>query len=100
MKLIYCTSCGDILALDYKLRSCQCGKCKGKYTDSRLAVTNGQGVALVISTPDLHRAALWSGFDMNQRKGFSDNPLRMNLQCFVRDNDGVGNPHTTIDANI
>ena len=33
MKLIYCSNCKDIYNLNYKMKSCSCGKTKGIYVD-------------------------------------------------------------------
>lgn len=39
MKLIFCPTCFDVVKLIPKItRSCQCGKCKGKYINNEDAV--------------------------------------------------------------
>ena len=47
MKLILCRECEDVFKLDYKLRSCKCGQCKGKYLKDGINATY-QGPAVPI----------------------------------------------------
>jgi len=42
MKLVLCTECHDVFKLDYLMRTCKCGLCRGKYLDDGLnAVYSG-----------------------------------------------------------
>ena len=42
MKLIICLNCDDVFKLDYKERTCKCGRAKGKYLkDGYNAVYSG-----------------------------------------------------------
>ena len=38
MKLIFCPDCHDVFKLSKKVRTCECGKCKGKYIDNLYAI--------------------------------------------------------------
>ena len=40
MKLIFCPDCQDVFKLAKTLRSCECGKCSGKYINNLEAVYN------------------------------------------------------------
>lgn len=59
MKLILCKNCWDVVKLSTKeIRSCECGKCKGQYTDDLNAWYSGEhAVPLGINNFDLSRAA-------------------------------------------
>lgn len=47
MKLLYCTSCSDVVGLTYpKERSCHCGACKGAYSNPVDAWFTGPGVMI------------------------------------------------------
>ena len=49
MKLLMCTDCDSIFKLTLTLRSCECGKVKGRYEpDGSHAVVNGEGYSLAI----------------------------------------------------
>ena len=43
MKILLCDSCGDLFNLKDELKSCKCGKTKGKYCTNQLnaVITNG-----------------------------------------------------------
>lgn len=41
MKLLFCDKCLDIIKLTKIIKSCKCGKTKGKYIDSLRAVYSG-----------------------------------------------------------
>lgn len=41
MKLIVCRSCRDVVALDFDMRQCKCGKSEGRYLDNDLAAVAG-----------------------------------------------------------
>jgi len=43
MKLLFCSSCGDVFAIHKQERSCLCGKTKGRYLDNVNAVYSGTG---------------------------------------------------------
>jgi len=44
MKLIFCTTCQDIIKINYELTSCKCGHVKALYCDDgRVIQWNGNG---------------------------------------------------------
>ena len=55
MKLIFCPDCQDVFKLSKKLRSCECGKCSGKYINNLEAVYNN-GIPLGFNNQSLGMA--------------------------------------------
>ena len=53
MKLIFCTSCHDIVKLHSEPRTCLCGKSGGRYVDELNAEIKGHAVPLGISNVTL-----------------------------------------------
>lgn len=53
MKLLYCNSCQDVLAIKDELRTCECGKCKARKKDKKYTEWNGQGAILGIDNREL-----------------------------------------------
>jgi len=49
MKLLYCKHCKDIFNLKPSIKSCECGKSSGYYTDDLNAVYSGECVPLGIA---------------------------------------------------
>jgi hypothetical protein len=43
MKLLYCSSCGDIFNLTKTTKACSCGAVSGKYKDNLTAEYTGRG---------------------------------------------------------
>jgi hypothetical protein len=58
MKLIYCPFCHDVFRLRDLLRTCDCGKSSGKYTNGARAVYMGYAVPLGILNHSLRHAAI------------------------------------------
>lgn len=46
MKLFYCTTCHDVVALHYQIRECECGLSMGYYTDQLNAEIAGPCVPI------------------------------------------------------
>ena len=46
MKLIFCPSCRDVLALRMHFRSCECGKSGGRYVDNLNAIIKGDAIPI------------------------------------------------------
>ncbi len=46
MKLLMCLDCGDIFSLNMNLKTCSCGKTKGRYVDSLNAEIEGNCKAI------------------------------------------------------
>lgn len=88
MKLLFCPNCWDIFKLDYKKRSCLCGKAIGYYTDDSNAVVNGHGISMGISNNIL--------FLLTQTK--ITTPIK--VTAFARPHEGITNPHTTVNPSL
>ena len=100
MKLLFCPECDDVFKLDYNLRTCECGKTKGKYNDDANAVTNGKGVCMAIGNGSLKEAARkLMEFSSESNRDFYKNNCRVEY-CWVRPHEGRGNPHTKEDENL
>ena len=46
MKLLFCKECNAVFSLTLKEKSCDCGKTKGRYTDTLNAVYQGPAMSL------------------------------------------------------
>jgi len=55
MKLLFCPDCKDVFRLTKKVRSCECGKCKGKYINNIDAIYN-EGIPLGFDNTSLGMA--------------------------------------------
>lgn len=55
MKLLFCPDCGDVFKLQKTTKSCQCGKCKGKYINNLDAIYN-DGIPLGFNNETLGMA--------------------------------------------
>jgi len=100
MKLICCPDCQDVFKLDPdEKRTCKCGKCSGEYIDNSNAVTNGYGISLAIGNGSLNGAILDLRVDKKHR-GRSEYIDQFKVLCWVRPNEGMGNPHTRIDDKL
>jgi len=53
MKLILCRNCGDVFKLDYKVRACKCGACKGQYLPDGLHAEYTDGIPLGFANDSL-----------------------------------------------
>lgn len=90
MKLLFCPRCYDVFKLDYELKECKCGMCKGRYKlDGGHAVVNGQGMSLVIANPDLAQA-----FEKKSRYNV------MPIRCWARPHEGPDNPRTKVVEDL
>ena len=56
MKLIQCLKCQDIFNLNYKEKSCSCGKVKGRYVDESRAEVSGVHMAIAIGNGSYRNA--------------------------------------------
>lgn len=89
MKLLFCPECDDIIKLTRsETRSCKCGQCVGKYVDNLYAVTNGNGICLAISNPDLLGLIIDGVFGKTP------------VTCWARPHEGKHNPHTIVDPDL
>ncbi len=90
MKLLLCLECHDIIKLDYEVKSCKCGRCRGKYNkDGLTAVVNGNGLSIGINNNDIYPAL------ENVYKGGVGH-----IKCWARPHEGDHNPHTKIDKEL
>ena len=101
MKLLFCEKCEDLFKLDIgKLRTCSCGRVKGKYVNNSEAVVNGKGYSIAIG----NGALLGAAHHLNKldTKGTRNYFIENNsiMYCWVRPHEGNGNPHTKIDINL
>lgn len=97
MKLIFCDTCKDVFKLTVgRVRSCECGKCRGRYDDNgSTAVTNGKGFALAIGNGSLLRAI--AGDPHFRVPEYEDMDVFL---AWVREHDGVTNPNSRVSENL
>lgn len=55
MKLLFCPVCQDVFKLTKKVKSCECGRCSGKYINNIDAVYN-EGIPLGFNNTTLGMA--------------------------------------------
>lgn len=101
MKLIFCDMCWDVFKLDYDLRSCKCGNCKGMYDDNgATAVTNGKGCSIAISNGSLQNALMGEAqYEYKSTHHGYDIPLTTFL-AWVRPHEGDQNPRSRVDPDL
>lgn len=101
MKLIFCDACYDVFKLSLELRSCECGKCRGRYDDNHAtAVTNGEGYALAIGNGSLQKALMGRAqFEYTSTHHGYEIPLTTFL-AWVRPHDGDQNPRSRVDPDL
>ena len=103
MKLLFCPDCGQVFSLSFHLKSCDCGKCCGKYVDRQNAVVNGEGVALAIGNGALQEAIFRAlGFNAHHPMTAREEYQTVgNIQhAWVRPHEGPGNPHTKVVKDL
>jgi hypothetical protein len=102
MKLALCRDCWDVFKLDFEMRTCKCGKCKGRYIDNTYAEVSEECVSIAIGNGSLQQA-IYNSIDhskttknkADRREYYEDGKGRIS-HAWVRPNTGVGNPHTKI----
>lgn len=98
MKLVFCTECSDIFSLSLNVRSCRCGRVKGRYLDERHAEVNGRGFSIAIDNVSLFKAIGRMGaLHAQTREGYEQ---ACQVDCWVRPHDGEGNPHTVVNKGL
>jgi|GEM_PF-4492996 len=99
MKLLFCEDCWDVFKLDTEVRKCKCGKVSGRYLrDETNAEVNGKGISLAIGNGSLYDAiGKMKVVASPDRDFFLENTT---VVCWVRPNEGPGNPHTRVSKNI
>ena len=96
MKLLFCYVCHDVfkLAVD-EIRSCACGKVRGRYINNSEAEVNGEGYSLAIGNGSLMNA-LYS-----IKEGRTElRPVESEVICWVRPHEGPANPHTKVNKDL
>lgn len=97
MKLLYCIDCEDMIRLiPNEIRSCRCGKTKGKYeSDGRYAVVNGNGISIAISNHSLLNLLLY--LEENQ----TELDRVFNIECWARPHEHPTlNKHTFVNSDL
>lgn len=100
MKLILCPECMSVFNLTMdKFKTCECGKCKGRYIDEWQAEVSECAISLAIGNGSLTRAI----YEMEELKKSTNDKAKRNeyikeaaMIAWVRPNTGKGNPHTKI----
>lgn len=98
MKLLMCPLCLDIFNLNFTTKVCSCGHVSGKYINYREAVTNGNGISIGLDNNSVTKAiaGLRQGYT-GDRDYFIN---KCSITCWLRPNEGPGNPHTKVISNI
>lgn len=98
MKLVFCTECNHIFSLSFSLRSCECGRVKGRYIDETHAEVNGKGFSLAIGNGSLFSAIGRMGcLHELTREGYEQ---ACQVSCWVRPHEGEANPQTSVNARL
>lgn len=98
MKLLFCTECHHVFSLSFALRSCDCGRVKGRYVDETHAEVNGNGFSLAIGNGSLFKAIGKMGLlhELTE-EGFQQN---CQVECWIRPHQGEANPHTIVSRDL
>ncbi len=105
MKLLLCTKCFDVFKLDYDLRTCKCGKVKGKYdangatavtTDNEFTINLALGNGSVMQAIAEMKALEKSTEGKAPRDAYYQTGQGRILYAWARPNNGNGNPHTRL----
>lgn len=94
MKLLLCEHCQDVFKLvPDQIRTCQCGKVKGRYDwDEHFAVSNGQGISVALDNNTIRRALInYHNHGMNSKQ---------DIHAWIRPNSGEHNPRMRIDSQL
>lgn len=102
VKLLFCPICQDVFKLSEELRTCACGRVRGKYLNDRDAVTNGKGIDIAIGNGSLLTAI--EGMRSIEHPEKMDRGMWIDTgrieYAWVRPSEGIGNPHTEVDPNL
>lgn len=91
MKILVCDQCFDLFKLDYEIRSCKCGRTRGRYNeDGHTAVVNGKGYSF-----GLGNGSVINGI----ARGFVG-PLESEIAIWYREHEGKNNPRCTVDPEL
>lgn len=100
MKLVKCPHCADGFFLHLQMRSCLCGRTKGRYLNDEQAEVSEGAISIAIGNGSLETAVQ----DMRQLERNSAGLAHRDQYiehariwyAWVRPNSGNGNPHTRI----
>ena len=104
MKLLLCEYCYDVFSLDLTLKSCKCGRVKGRYLTDIKAEVTPTAISIALGNGSLQKAisamkkAERAKPDMS-REDFTEGPTRIEY-AWVRPNSGAGNPHTRVNKDL
>lgn len=97
MKLLFCDECFDVFKLAMEVRSCHCGRCRGRYLeDGHHAETNGKGINIALDNRELLPAC--SEQILNPSKGYSEK--KYHFTAWVRGHDGPSNPRSVVNVDL
>src|SRR2546421_6052563 len=103
MKLLYCENCEDIFKPGFnELRTCECGRVKGRYINDGEAEVSPEAVSIAISNVSLLEAVedmRRHQAETNDQAGRHDYYQWQNgliSYVWVRPNSGPGNPRTRL----
>ena len=103
MKLLYCEYCQDLFTLSCTvMRSCECGRVKGRYINEREAEVSQGAISIAISNQALMQAIYDMRFhqaltgDKAGRSDYRQADHGRIEDVWVRPNTGPGNPHTRL----
>ena len=98
MKLIFCPQCHDVFKLTRsEERQCKCGYCSGRYIDNLNAVTNGNGYSIAIGNGSIETGIYYLLGNMHHDRDWYKNNNQ--LLCWMRPNEGSGNPHSKVEID-
>lgn len=107
MKLLFCPNCWDVFKLKVgAVRSCDCGKVKGRYIDNSTAEVNGEGFSLAIGNGALENAIYamqaWrkETGDKAGRSSYHEPGQGLISHAWVRPHEGPGNPHVKVNKDL
>ena len=103
MKLLFCEHCQDLFKIGFDtLRSCECGRIKGRYINDEEAEVSPEVVSVVIGNrslaqaiADMRRHQAVTG-DMAEYEEYRRYGYGAIDHAWVRPNSGPGNPRTRL----
>lgn len=102
MKLLYCRWCDDVFKLGFKLKTCECGKVKGKYMpDGIHAEVTSNAISVAIGNGALTKAIVDATLNKDgDRASYHELSKGLISFAWVRPNEGPGNPHSKVNDDL
>lgn len=102
MKLLYCPHCHDIFNLGLALKTCSCGRVKGRYINYEQAEVNGEGYSFAMGSGSFLNAidnikTIKTDF---REEGDLWGRHPGHILAWARPHTGPANPHTTINPGL